>query len=352
MSATAMQGSGRAGGLAIARLAVAGLAVAGLALLLAWWWMVGADDSPRPSPQPAAAVRSEATPFVALTASLAEAAPLARARAPSDSSPACAAQSIRLALGAMPPEPRCATPTSTRRSGETLIHEVQTIGGNSAWTLRAETIGPVVHRLTLTSAQGTRYGCSQDEAGCAGVSFDQNQPNSTHRIVLADTPLRVLPPQRPKGMRAADFAPAMVDADATAAPIRVSAALAVPAVDESACAGEALALVASSGQVSKFCADAGNEQGSLPGGGEHIGYLPYAGPALRIRVDGHGRVLRVEMGSLACEGGACTGVAIEDAEPGAPPGLRSIAFAGTTLMPSGTGGSAESVVVNGRLPMP
>ncbi|HSI49080.1 MAG TPA: hypothetical protein VLA61_12480 [Ideonella sp.] len=252
----------------------------------------------------------------------------------------------------MPPEPRCATPTRTRRSGETLIHEVQTIGGTSAWTLRAETIGPIVHRLTLTSAQGARYGCSQDEAGCTGVSFDRPQPNSTHRIVLADTLLRALPPQRPKGMRAADFAPAMVDADATAAPIRVSAALAVPAADEAACAGEALTLVASSGQVSKFCADAGNEQGSLPGGGAHIGYLPYAGPALRIRVDEHGRVSRVEMGSLACEGGGCAGVSIEDAEPGAPPGPRSIAFAGTTLMPSGTGGSAESVVVNGRLPMP
>ncbi|HSI61389.1 MAG TPA: hypothetical protein VLA16_27770 [Ideonella sp.] len=332
----------------------AGFALAGLALSAVCWWIAGADDSPLPSVPRAAAAHPEAAAFAAAPATVAVAThaslPLAAAAPP----PPCPGQSMTLMLRGHAPERRCAAPTRTQRTGETWVHEVQSSGGPQGWTLRIETIGGQAHRLTLTAADGRRHGCTREHGGCAGVVLDDGDALSPRRMVLDNTLLQALPPPRPKGMRAADVPPSMFSADPAAAPVHVSAELSVPAGDagEPPCAGPVLTLVSSTGKVTSFCGEAGNEQGSLPDGGERVGLLAHGRPPLRIHLDATRQVVRVEMGPLACEASACTGAVIEDAGSRDPEGMRSVSFAGTTLMRAGAGGSAESVVVNGRLPIP
>lgn len=331
----------------------AGWALAGLALSVACWWMT--DDSSLPSSQRAAAFDPGAALFAAVPEQMQS--PVAATSTPLPPTAvaalrSCPGQSMTIDSGGGAPMRQCTTPTTTQRYGEILVHEVQGSGGSPAWTLRVEAVGQAAQRVLLTSASGERYGCDRDEGGCAGVMFDDDATMATRSILLNSALLRPLPPLRPKGLRAADAAPAMFSADPSAKPVHLSTRLTTRQGDMSQppCAAPALTLVASSGKVAGFCGEAGNEQGSLPDGGTLIGFLGYEGPALRIRLDAHRQVVRVEFGPLACEGSACVGVVVDEAAADDRQALPGASFSGTTLMRAGTGGSAESVVLNGRLP--
>jgi hypothetical protein len=306
--------------------AAAALGALALIGLVAWlvWPMPGAQHS-----STAAAI--VALPASAAAASTHTAAPAAGATPSAVASVACPHQAVELVFGS-DHQTTCVRPARVMQSGSLRRH-VYDAERSPGWSLELDVAGSRVVAAALTDRAHASYRCSA--GSCAGLAIGAQDRYGVRHFEVTAARLSML-----NAAASGSHEPEVV---------LMSATLRIEQPAARACSSTPLGVVASNGESSAFCADGGAGFELTDDGHYRYRFDDLDGRTLSVTLDNAGHVRDAQLGTLACAGAACGGLASHgDGAIGTDGSPRAFTFPGVRLVR----GDGVEATVTGELIVP